>query len=205
MRYSLRSASGGFTLIELLVVIGIISVLSSIVLVNLNGVRGKARDSVRLSDIRQISLALQLFFDKNGRYPDAIDGVDVLGECVGAPCGVSNSLETAIASYMTTVPRDPRHDCNDSTGTDVAETCAGDYFYGYDYTHAVNVLGSCDADPEFVGDTLTGGVVLTINRLETLTNQRKDVCVGQDMNVDDSAYNILLCANGTGSVCFQNL
>jgi prepilin-type N-terminal cleavage/methylation domain-containing protein len=59
----------GFTLIELLVVISIISLLSSIVLSSLNQARASARDSERLSDIRQIQVALELYRNINGNYP----------------------------------------------------------------------------------------------------------------------------------------
>lgn len=62
--------SAGFTLIELLVVIAIVGILSSIVLTNLNGSRQKARDVKRVSDIKQLQLALALYFDANdGKYP----------------------------------------------------------------------------------------------------------------------------------------
>jgi len=63
----------GFTLIELLVVIAIIGILSSIVLTNLNSSRQKARDVKRVSDIKQLQLALALYFDaNNGRYPKTL-------------------------------------------------------------------------------------------------------------------------------------
>lgn len=59
----------GFTLIELLVVIAIIGVLSSVVLASLNTARAKANDAKIRTDLRQISTALQFYFDKYGRYP----------------------------------------------------------------------------------------------------------------------------------------
>ena len=59
----------GFTLIELLVVISIIGILATTVMTSLNTARFKARDARRLSDIHQIQLALQLYYDSRGRYP----------------------------------------------------------------------------------------------------------------------------------------
>lgn len=59
----------GFTLIELLVVISIIGLLAAVVLVSLNSARAKARDAKRVSDFHQISTALELFYDAEGRYP----------------------------------------------------------------------------------------------------------------------------------------
>lgn len=66
-------SSRGFTLLELLVVIAIIGLLSSVVLASISDVRMKARDSQRLSDIKQIQLALEMFFDEYGYYPDNDD------------------------------------------------------------------------------------------------------------------------------------
>jgi len=59
----------GFTLIELLVVIAIIGLLSSIVLTSLNSARAKARDAKRQSELKQLQLTLELFYDSNGSYP----------------------------------------------------------------------------------------------------------------------------------------
>jgi len=68
-----RAYTHGFTLIELLVVIAIIGVLASIVLASLNSARRKSRDARRITDLKQLQLALELYFDGQGnQYPTAL-------------------------------------------------------------------------------------------------------------------------------------
>ena len=59
----------GFTLIELLVVIAILGLLATIVAVSLTSARARARDARRVSDIRQIELALELYYAAFQEYP----------------------------------------------------------------------------------------------------------------------------------------
>ena len=55
----MKTKKQGFTLIELLVVIAIIGILSTAVLTSLNSARDKARDAKKISDLKQIALALE--------------------------------------------------------------------------------------------------------------------------------------------------
>jgi len=97
----------GFTLIELLVVIAIISLLSSIILSNLNEVRAKARDAVRISDLRQIRIALELFFDDNRTYPSLPGAGGSSNSFPASPLGINwETLRSLLSSYID-LPSDP--------------------------------------------------------------------------------------------------
>lgn len=85
----MKKGTRGFTLIELLVVIAIIGILSAVVLTSLSSAREKARDARRVSDIKQIQLALELAYDTDGSYP------------------ATATWDTTVANYMATVPTDP--------------------------------------------------------------------------------------------------
>ena len=84
----IRRTSRGFTLIELLVVIAIIGILSSIVLASLNTARIKSRDARRVSDLKQLQIALQLYYDANASFP-------------------TTTLAVLTPTYIATVPQDP--------------------------------------------------------------------------------------------------
>ncbi len=65
-----KSNKKGFTLIELLVVIAIIGMLSGMVLVGMGGVREKARDARRVSDLEALGTAVMLYYSSTESFPD---------------------------------------------------------------------------------------------------------------------------------------
>ena len=108
-----RDSQTGFTLIELLVVIAVIGLLATIVAVSVNSARQKARDARRVSDLKQIATALNMLADSQGGDFFSTGGA---AKCLGigsaTTCwngGVSgsDSLNSALAPYISKIPLDP--------------------------------------------------------------------------------------------------
>jgi len=107
----------GFTLIELLVVIAIIGILASVVLVALNSSRVKARDVRRLSDLRQITTAIELYYNQYGHYPvtasfASFDSPIYKTTTVGG-AHPATTIGDALAEFISPATADPK-----SLGTD---------------------------------------------------------------------------------------
>ncbi len=91
------SLKKGFTLIELLVVIAIIGVLASVVLASLNTATENARDAQRISEIKELQKALQMYWLENdGVYPPHNSGTRV-----------ASSLTELVPNYISSLPLDP--------------------------------------------------------------------------------------------------
>ena len=84
-----------FTLIELLVVIVIIGVLATLAVVAISSARTRARDAKRVSDLKQISTALELYMADENSYPTYVTpGQPMVGLTSGK-------------TYMSKVPNNP--------------------------------------------------------------------------------------------------
>ena len=99
-----------FTLVEMLVVVAVVGILASALLVSLGGSRAKARDARRISDLREVQNALELYYDREEKYPK-----------ISNPGSESSweELKTALknAGITSSIPDDPINE--------------GEYFYVY--------------------------------------------------------------------------
>ncbi|MDD5711042.1 MAG: prepilin-type N-terminal cleavage/methylation domain-containing protein [Candidatus Colwellbacteria bacterium] len=106
----------GFTLIEMLIVIAIIAILSGIVLVGVSGFQASARDSRRISDIRNAQNLLELYYTQQGVYPEVAGWDD---------------LNDAIASSTDALPQPP---------------AAGDLDYYYESTDGLEYVAGAELE-----------------------------------------------------------
>ncbi len=100
----------GFTLMELMVVMAILGILITVGLTSYKSVQMKSRDGRRKNDLRQISAALEAYYNDKSKYPSD----DGSGAIVG--CGASDAQNCSCGSamqdknsvvYMPELPCDP--------------------------------------------------------------------------------------------------
>lgn len=111
----ITSRSRAFTLVELLVVIAIISVLSSIVISNVNTARLKGRDTARMQNMHGIATALELYHLSTGEYPKTFEPGNTLvkrAECLGNP---NDYIPGLAPTYIPKLPSDPALNCAGAT------------------------------------------------------------------------------------------
>lgn len=129
----------GFTLIELLVVIAIIGLIAGIATVSLSQSRRKARDTKRMSDIKQIDSAIQLYIIQNGHAP-----------FLSNTCSANNAAQDCFASSRKGNWRNFSEDIKpflkkevptDPCGTE----CGTDRSYTYRYTAPGGIAAWCQS------------------------------------------------------------
>lgn len=146
-----KKQNKGFTLIELLVVIAIVAIISSVVLSSLTTSRTRARDANRVSDIKQLQNALELYKNSFKVYPTDLQAL------------VTNG-------FIAKQPVDPRgNDGTSACRTAVANRTAG-YCYAYNVAGTEYHLGAqleemtawASKDSQYVSTGFTGAFDGTI-------------------------------------------
>ncbi len=90
-----RVGEAGFTLVELLVVLAIIGLLTTVVVINVLPMQGRAQVQKAEADIALIEQGLEFWRIDMGRYPTAEEGLAVLTQ------------PTATGAKLKTLPNDP--------------------------------------------------------------------------------------------------
>ncbi len=117
MSFFVSHKRGGFSIAEVIVAVSIIALLASVVIVNVQDGRKKARDAQRVSDLQQLQLAIRAYRDANSSdYPASLSG-----ELVARGSGMG----ALTVSYLTKALTDPL------TGT-------SGYGYYYDTSYTCN-------------------------------------------------------------------
>ncbi|MCX6718850.1 MAG: type II secretion system protein [Candidatus Taylorbacteria bacterium] len=93
-----------FTLVELMVAISIMAILTAIIVTNLMSSRAKARDGKRVSDINQIQLALEFYYDRCHEYPATLSPNANNDSC---PAGIT------LGSFIAQIPNPPGNIANE--------------------------------------------------------------------------------------------
>ncbi len=124
MQYFCKKKNKGFTLIELLVVIAIIGILSTIVIVNVNSARAKAKDTAIKGSLDSLRSAAELYYDTVSSYAST---------CTMADCVRIEAAVVAQGGEMT---------CNDeSTVWAAASSLSDDQYYCVDSVGNAKVTG----------------------------------------------------------------
>jgi prepilin-type N-terminal cleavage/methylation domain-containing protein len=94
----------GFTLVELLVVMTIIALLSAVILTGMNSHRARARDGKRISDMAQLQLVFESYYDACNQYPSITSPQPTtLSTATNNGC----TSGTNLGSFISVLPVDP--------------------------------------------------------------------------------------------------
>lgn len=146
----MQKSRAGFTLIELLIAITIITIIGAVGLGSYNRSVARTRDAKRVTELKAIQHAMELYYNDNDRYPREA-APDSANGLVGEGAGLDALLEPA---YMVDVPHDPRGPGN------------ADFRYYYDGNQA------CSGGPD------TRIAVIFARTMEVVDGNADDICPG---------------------------
>lgn len=109
----MKKSISGFTIVELLIVIVVIAILAAISVVAYTGIQNRARDSQRMTGMKSIERALELYRVDNGSYPTCSNSVYVPGITAVSACNMSSIASSLVPTYLPSLPTDPINSGND--------------------------------------------------------------------------------------------
>lgn len=107
----MKKGYSGFTLIELLMVVVILTILTSVVIVNFGSMRQKSRDANRKADLSGIRDAIYLFYSAKNYFPSTDEGIPDCAQSDYGPETAQGSawsnLGITLQLYVPDMPVDP--------------------------------------------------------------------------------------------------
>lgn len=101
------NSKSGFTLIELLVVLAILGLLAALMLANLNGIRERARDSRRKTDMVSVKTALYMYKNDYNLFPESDTSFQIKGCSPIASFPWNTTFKCGQMAYAKLLPQDP--------------------------------------------------------------------------------------------------
>ena len=131
-RSLLYGSRAGFTIVEMLVVISVIAILAGVITVGYGSVQENARDQTRISDLEQIRLALNLYKQDLGAYPDEGDFEEVVEnfglevtDVTGGAYVYNNSVTCVTGQYDVVTLRATMENEGNGNLAEVQNRCSG--------------------------------------------------------------------------------
>lgn len=102
----------GFTLIELLLVVAIVTLLSSVFFYNSSEARKKAEDAHMAVESRQVSSAVQMYYDNNRFVPHSTEGGIMAGKTYNETSAEYTTILQPLVTegYISEIPKSPGGD-----------------------------------------------------------------------------------------------
>lgn len=156
----------GFTVVELMVVVSIIGILSTVTYASFSQAQKKARIAKRVSDLKQMQVALEYYYAVNKAYPDS--GGVWITECVEFNGNGNNVIPGLVPNYIASIPKDPKSSATSGANRPMWGNC---YMYinyntqGYAFVaHAISEFTAADylARPELMDAVRDGGSSATV-------------------------------------------
>ncbi len=143
-----KKTSLGFTLIELLVVIALIATLAATFVNVLQGGKEKARDSVRMGDLKSLSKAVELYFTENGgQFPNNLDEPEMKAYFTDGVIPIDPKTDKIDRNYAYAYSNTdvPKHYClgadleikDGNVGGDNGISCGGEMNLGSDIDYII--------------------------------------------------------------------
>lgn len=151
----------GFTVVELMVTISIIGILSTITFASFSQAQKKARIARRISDLKQMQVALEYYYAVNRSYPNS--GGSWITECVEFNGTGNNVIPGLVPNYISKIPVDPKSSPTSGSPRPIWQDC---YLYmsynGHEYAfiaHSMSDFTQADylAQPQLVDPVRDGG------------------------------------------------